>query len=81
MSRPFDCRKALRLGAAGPAAFALPARAAHPDEPIRIVVTFAAGGASDIVARVAGTPADFQGFVKRPVGTLQPVVEAIRAAL
>jgi tripartite-type tricarboxylate transporter receptor subunit TctC len=32
------------------------AQAAYPDRPIRIVVTFAAGGASDIVARVISEP-------------------------
>ncbi len=46
------------LAAAALAAFALgsPARAAWPEKPIRIVVTFAAGGASDIVARVISEP-------------------------
>ncbi len=40
------------------ATFALcsPAQAAWPEKPIRIVVTFASGGASDIVARVISEP-------------------------
>ena len=47
-------RRVLQLAGAGAAALALPALAAYPDKTIKIVVTFAAGGASDIVGRVVG---------------------------
>jgi tripartite-type tricarboxylate transporter receptor subunit TctC len=40
----------------GLALLAVPAQAAWPEKPIRIVVTFASGGASDIVARVVAEP-------------------------
>jgi tripartite-type tricarboxylate transporter receptor subunit TctC len=52
--RALSRRHCLRSVAAGAASLALPAWAAFPDKTIRIVVTFAAGGASDIVARVIG---------------------------
>lgn len=48
----FPRRTALKLLAGGAASVALPAFAAWPDKPIKIVVTFPAGGASDIVARI-----------------------------
>ncbi|MBX3608136.1 MAG: tripartite tricarboxylate transporter substrate binding protein [Piscinibacter sp.] len=51
---PLTRRTCLRLAASGAASLALPALAAYPEKPITIIVTFAAGGASDIVARVVG---------------------------
>ena len=51
-SRHVHRRTVLKTLAAGAASVALPALAAWPDKPIKIVVTFPAGGASDIVARV-----------------------------
>ena len=47
-------RRCLQFAGAGAAALAFPAFAAYPEKTIKIVVTFAAGGASDIVARVVG---------------------------
>jgi tripartite-type tricarboxylate transporter receptor subunit TctC len=47
-------RQCLQAAAGSAVILALPAFAAYPEKPIRIVVTFAAGGASDIVARVVG---------------------------
>ena len=51
-ARALSRRTTLGLAAAGLAALALPARAAWPDKPIKIIVTFPPGGSSDILARV-----------------------------
>ena len=45
-------REFLIAGSAAAASFALPARAAYPDKPVRYIIAFAPGGESDIAARL-----------------------------
>jgi tripartite-type tricarboxylate transporter receptor subunit TctC len=48
-------REFLVMGGAVAASMALPARAAYPDKPVRMIIAFAPGGESDIGARLQQT--------------------------
>ena len=52
MNQRYTRRTGLKVIGAATASMALPAWAAWPDKPIKIVVTFPPGGASDAVARI-----------------------------
>ena len=45
-------REFLVVGGAMAASIALPARAAYPEKPVRMIIAFAPGGESDIGARL-----------------------------
>lgn len=68
---PLLSRRSLLLASAGAAAFGARAQSRYPDKPVRMVIPFAAGGATDVLGRdlaQAMLPSLGQSFVVENIG-------------